>query len=256
MHINSVQQRKLVVGNWKMHGSLAANTALLNALRSAETGPAEVVVCPPFPYLAQAATLLAGSAIGLGAQNCGHEAGGAYTGEVAAAMLLEFGCRYVIVGHSERRADFGDDDARVARKVLLALEHGLTPILCIGESLAQQQAGETRAVLQRQLQAVLTHLEPARIEQLVIAYEPIWAIGTGLTATADYVADIAGYLHQLIAQAMGAADNRPAVRLLYGGSVNAASADWLRQLPDIAGVLVGGASLKADQFDAICQAFS
>ncbi|QNM98083.1 triose-phosphate isomerase [Chitinimonas koreensis] len=243
---------RLIVGNWKMNGSLAANAALLDALAQAPAAGCARVVCPPFPYLAQAATLLAGSEVALGAQNCGHAAAGAYTGEVAAPMLAELGCRYVIVGHSERRAMFGDDDARVAAKTALAFEHGLTPILCVGETLAQYEAGQATAVIDGQLDAVLGTLDAGRIDRLVIAYEPIWAIGTGRSASAEQV-DAA--LERIAAAvARHAASARP--QLLYGGSVTAATAQWLAPLARVDGVLVGGASLQAEAFLAIEQAFA
>lgn len=247
----------LVVGNWKMNGSLATNTALLEALRAEEAsfGQVTVSVCPPFPYLAHSAALLAGSGISCTAQNLCHEAIGAYTGEVAASMLAELGCRYVLAGHSERRAMFADSRERVAAKTRQALANGLRPIVCVGETLAQREAGQTEATLAAQLLPSLAELTTAELDQLVLAYEPVWAIGTGHVATAEQITAVLRYLRQLVAETTGEADLAQRMAILYGGSVNPASAVWLAALPDVSGVLVGGASLKADDFSEICRSF-
>lgn len=239
----------LVVGNWKMNGSRASNAGLLEGILSARPFPCEVAVCVPFPYLSETAVSLSGSDLRWGAQDCsGHDAG-AYTGEVSAAMLVEFGCRYVIVGHSERRALHGETDSEVARKAKAALGHGLTPIVCVGETLAQREAGETEAVVKRQLSAVIHGLGPCAGE-MVVAYEPVWAIGTGLTATPEQAQSV----HALLRAQLAAATSRAAsMRLLYGGSVKPDNASSLLAQPDIDGGLIGGASLKAADFVAICR---
>ena len=244
-------RRKLVVGNWKMNASRAANAALLAGLRQAEAGwTCEVAVCPPFPYLAQLAGLLDGSAIGLGAQDCSAHEQGAYTGDVAADMLAEIGCRYVIVGHSERRALHGESDQWVADKAKAALAHRLLPIVCVGETLAQREAGETAAVVKRQLSAVIHTLGPC-VSEIVVAYEPVWAIGTGRTASPDE----AQAVHALLrAQLHAATEHSAAMPILYGGSVKPDNAAALFAQADIDGGLIGGASLKAVDFAAICRA--
>ncbi|WP_415033940.1 triose-phosphate isomerase [Azonexus sp.] len=246
-------RRKLVAGNWKMHGSLAANAALLTALLAeADTFSCEVAVCPPFVYLPQAQQLLQGSVLQLGAQNGSQHAAGAYTGEVAVAMLQEFGCRYVLLGHSERRAIFGESDASVAAKFEAVLAGGLVPVLCVGETLADRQAGETQAVVGRQLDAVLARLGAAALGQGVVAYEPVWAIGTGQTATPEE----AQAVHRFIRQRVAASDAAVAanLRILYGGSVKAQNAGALFAQADIDGGLIGGAALVAEDFLAICRA--
>jgi triosephosphate isomerase len=240
----------LVVGNWKMNGTRVTNVELLAALRSAGPFDAEVSVCCPFPYLADVALSLQGSSIGWGAQDCSQHEPGAYTGEVAAAMLAEFGCRHVIVGHSERRAHHAESDTLVADKARLALAHGLTPIVCVGETRAERDAGLTESVVKRQLSAVI-HTLGHCVTQIVVAYEPVWAIGTGLTATPQQAQAVHGVLR---AQLTAASTRAGEMRLLYGGSVNAANARELFAQPDIDGALVGGASLKAAEFSAICRA--
>jgi triosephosphate isomerase len=241
---------RLVVGNWKMNGGLAANAELLRALVAGWQGAPgrTLAVCPPYPYLAQAQAALAGTAIAWGAQDVSEHAAGAYTGEVAAGMLAELGCRYVLVGHSERRQFYGDTDAVVAAKTLAALAAGLTPIACVGETLAEREAGTTDAVVLRQLDAVLAAVGPA-VAKLVVAYEPVWAIGTGRTATPEQAQAVHALLRARLAKA-GAAD----VALLYGGSVKADNAAALFGMPDIDGGLIGGASLKAAEFLAIARA--
>lgn len=244
---------KLVAGNWKMHGGLSANAALLSALLTEiDTLPCEVVVCPPFPYLAQAQQVLAGSALKLGAQNVSQHLAGAYTGEVSVSMLREFGCRYVLLGHSERRAIYGESDATVAAKFEAVLVAGLVPVLCVGETLADRQAGETEMVVGRQLDAVLARLGVAALGCGIVAYEPVWAIGTGQTATPEQ----AQLVHAFIRQRVAASDDEVAakLRILYGGSVKADNAAALFGQPDIDGGLIGGAALVAEDFLAICRA--
>ena len=243
-------RRKLVVGNWKMNGSVAANAALLDALKAASLGGAEVSVCVPAPYLRDVATALAKSAIAWGGQDCSPHASGAYTGEVSAAMLAELGCRHVIVGHSERRAMHGESDELVAAKAAAALANGLVPIVCVGETLAERDAGKTERVVARQLGAVIERLG-ARIDDVVVAYEPVWAIGTGKTATPAEAQAVHAFLRARLAD-RGA--NVAAIRVLYGGSVKADNAAQLFAEPDIDGGLIGGASLKAADFIAICRA--
>ncbi len=242
--------RRLVIGNWKMHGSRVANTALLAGILGARPLGAEAAVCVPYPYLAETALTLAGSELGWGAQDVSVHAQGAYTGEVAAAMLRDFGCRYVIVGHSERRAYHGEGDQLVADKARAALAAGLTPIVCVGETLAQREAGQTDAVVARQLAAVL-HTLAAEVDRMVVAYEPVWAIGTGRTATPEQ----AQAVHALLrAQLRTATARAGELRILYGGSVKPDNAAALFAQPDIDGGLIGGASLNAADFVAICRA--
>ena len=226
---------RLVAGNWKMHGSRASNTALLDALVGAKV---ECAVCVPFPYLAQAAERLKRTRVAWGAQNLSEHASGAYTGEVSAAMLAEFGCRYVLVGHSERRQLYGETDAQAAAKFAAARAAGITPILCVGETLEERDAGRTEDVVARQLDAVKTPLGDA-----VLAYEPVWAIGTGRTATPAQAQAVHGFLRQRV----GAA-----TRILYGGSVKPDNAAAIFAMPDVDGGLIGGAALIAKDFIAIC----
>ncbi len=243
---------KLVVGNWKMNGGLRQNDALLGDLRAGWTGAPgrQLAVCVPYPYLWQAQAALSGSAIAWGAQSVSEHAAGAFTGEVAAAMVAEFGCRYAIVGHSERRALFGETDAAVAAKALAVLAAGMTPIACVGETLGEREAGATETVVLRQIDAVIAAVGP-RLPALVVAYEPVWAIGTGRTASPEQAQDV----HRLLRTRLSAADEGAAdVLLLYGGSVKAANAKALFGCPDIDGGLIGGASLKADEFLAIAGA--
>jgi triosephosphate isomerase len=243
-------RRKLVVGNWKMNGTRAANAALLSALKSADLAACDVAVCPPAPYLAEVADLLAGSSIRWGAQDCSSHGPGAYTGEIAAAMLVEFGCTFVIVGHSERRAMHAESDGLVAEKAEKALDHGLVPIVCVGETLAEREAGATGSVVGRQLAAAMDRLGD-RIAGCVIAYEPVWAIGTGKTASPEE----AQAVHLLLRASLRAgASGGDDVRILYGGSVKPDNAGQLFAQPDIDGGLIGGASLKASDFIAICRA--
>lgn len=248
-------KKKLIAGNWKMNGGLAANEALLKALRdgmAAFASPCDVSVAVPAPYLAQVQALVAGSGIALAAQDVSAHEQGAYTGEVSAAMLKEFGARYVLVGHSERRQYHGETDAVVAIKAQRALALGVTPIVCVGETLAERDAGETEAVVKRQLAAVI-HLNGHCISEIVVAYEPVWAIGTGRTATPAQAQAVHAVLRAQLALASGHAER---VHLLYGGSMNAANAAELLAQPDIDGGLVGGASLKAADFLQIMGAAS
>ncbi len=241
---------KLVVGNWKMNGHRASIAALTAALRGAGPMPAQVAVCPPFPYLADVAVSLAGSPIAWGAQDCAPHDSGAYTGDVSPAMLADLGCRYVIVGHSERRQGHGEGDKLVAEKAKAALAHHLTPIVCVGETLAEREAGQTDAVVKRQLSAVI-HLLAHCVPQIVVAYEPVWAIGTGRSASPEQ----AQAVHALLrAQLHAASERADRMCILYGGSVKPDNAAALFAQPDIDGGLIGGASLKADDFVAICRA--
>jgi triosephosphate isomerase (TIM) len=240
---------KLVVGNWKMHGSLAQNDALLADLRAGWGAPSgrKLAVCVPFPYLWQAQAALSGSKIAWGAQNVSEHAVGAFTGEVSATMVAEFGCIYAIVGHSERRTLYGESDKAVGAKAVLAMDAGLTPVVCVGETLADRDSGRTEAVVLRQLEAVLAQLGE-RVAKAVLAYEPVWAIGTGRNAAPEQAQEV----HGLLRRRLGAAGADMA--LLYGGSVKASNAQDLFQMPDIDGGLIGGASLKADEFLAIATA--
>lgn len=247
-------RKKLIAGNWKMNGSLAANTALMGELLAGIGQPAcDVAVCVPAVYLAQVQLLLAGQGgIALGAQDVSQHESGAYTGDVSAAMLKELGARYVIVGHSERRQYQGETDAQVAVKAQRALAAGLTPIVCVGETLREREQGETESVVSRQLSAVI-QLNGERLADLVVAYEPVWAIGTGRTATPEQAQTVHAALRALLA----AADLQAAgVRILYGGSMNAGNAAELLAQPDIDGGLIGGASLKARDFLKIIETAS
>ena len=235
-----------------MNGSLADNEALVRALVAglATAGGCDAAVAVPAPYLAQVQALVQGSALALAAQDVSQHASGAFTGEVSAAMLREFGVRYVLVGHSERRQFHSETDADVAAKAQRALASGITPIVCVGETLAEREAGQTEAVVKRQLAAVI-HLNGHCISEVVVAYEPVWAIGTGKTASPEQAQQVHAVLR---AQLAAASDKAPSIRLLYGGSMNAANAAQLLAQPDIDGGLVGGASLKAADFQAILAA--
>jgi triosephosphate isomerase len=246
-------RRKLVAGNWKMHGSRQENGALVEAILAAPThAGAECVICPPFVYLAEIARQLRGSAVRLGAQNVSAEAHGAYTGEVAAAMLRDVGCEFVIVGHSERRLLYGEDDMVVARKFAAAHARQLIPILCVGEQLSEREAGQTHAVVARQLDAVVQLSGIASLARAVIAYEPVWAIGTGRTASPEQAQDV----HAFIRGRLGQRDAKIAAELqiLYGGSVKQGNVRDLFAQRDVDGGLIGGASLKAEEFLSIMAA--
>lgn len=244
-------RKKLVAGNWKMHGSLAENAALLAALKPALAG-IDAVVCVPFPYLAQAQAELAGTSIAWGAQNVSEQAKGAFTGEVSASMLLDFGCKYVIVGHSERRSLYGETDQLVASKYMAAQAAGLTPILCVGESLEERESGVTEAVVARQLDAVIAAAGVNSLSKAVVAYEPVWAIGTGKTASPEQAQAVHAFIRGKIAALDAAVADQLVIQ--YGGSVKAANAAELMIQPDIDGGLIGGASLVAGEFVAICRA--
>jgi triosephosphate isomerase len=247
-------RQPLVAGNWKMHGSRAENARLIGGLLDLlQPGKqAEILVCPPFPYLAETARLIKDSGVALGAQSVCAEAQGAFTGEVSAAMLKDVGCRYVLVGHSERRQLFGENDALVARKFVAAQSQGLVPVLCVGETLEERERDETLVVVSRQLEAVLSVSGVKSLARAAIAYEPVWAIGTGRTATGEQAQEV----HAMIRAKVAALDDTigGSVRILYGGSVKASNARELFAMPDIDGGLVGGASLKADEFARICVA--
>jgi triosephosphate isomerase len=233
-----MQRSRLVAGNWKMHGSRASNRALLDTLVSGldRKSPVDVAVCPPYPYFEQVSALLAGTSIAWGAQNISDNAQGAYTGEVSAAMIKEFGCRYAIVGHSERRQLFRESDAQVAAKFAAAQSAGITPILCVGETLEERESGRTEEVVARQLGAVLKSND---FGNAVLAYEPVWAIGTGRNATPEQAQAVHAFLRSRLS---------PDVRILYGGSVKANNAAAIFAMPDVDGGLIGGASLVAKEF--------
>ncbi|HTY77203.1 MAG TPA: triose-phosphate isomerase [Candidatus Bathyarchaeia archaeon] len=242
----------LVIGNWKMHGSIADARALAGAVRDGlkRLRGAEAAVCPPFTALAVVAEILAGSSIAWGGQNCHWEDKGAFTGEIAAAMLAELGCRYVLLGHSERRHIFRETDEEINRKVVAALRHGLVPVLCVGETEEERRQGLTFTVVEGQLRAGWAGLGADEIARGVLAYEPVWAIGTGLTATPAQAAEVHGYLRGLVSE-LGSKDVAQSFRILYGGSVKPDNAAELIQEPDIDGSLVGGASLQPQSFVAI-----
>lgn len=238
-------KKKLIAGNWKMNGSLAANQVLLKALIAGLNDVAcDVAVAVPAPYLAQVQALTAGTAVAAAAQDVSRYESGAYTGEVSVAMLRDFGVRYVLVGHSERRQYHGETDVSVAEKAQRALAAGVTPIVCVGETLQEREAGQTEAVVKRQLAAVI-HLNGHCISEIVVAYEPVWAIGTGRTASPEQAQAVHAVLR---AQLSAASEHADRIRLLYGGSMNAGNAAQLLAQPDIDGGLVGGASLKAADF--------
>jgi len=244
-------RRILVAGNWKMHGSQAMAESLLNGLLAGAESESNVdmAVFPPFPYLAQAQSMLDQSSIAWGAQNLNPEPQGAHTGEVSASMLLDFGCRYVLVGHSERRTIYGESDADVAGRFEAALAAGLEPILCVGETLEERKSDATEAVVARQLEAVFDRCSVAGFKNAIVAYEPVWAIGTGMTATPEQ----AQAVHAFIRDKFVSQDDIIAgqLRILYGGSVNGSNAADLFAREDIDGGLVGGASLKVEDFLAI-----
>ncbi|MBT8086388.1 MAG: triose-phosphate isomerase [Gammaproteobacteria bacterium] len=244
----------LVAGNWKMNGSNAANAELLDGIVSGVPGGSgfSMLVCPPFPYLAAAAKLLRGSGVKLGAQTVSEHESGAYTGEVAPAMLKDIGCEYVIVGHSERRAMYGESSFQVAAKFKAAQAAGLTPILCVGETLEERESGATESVVDYQLGAVLDAAGIAAFASAVVAYEPVWAIGTGKTATPEQAQDVHRHIRAKLTEQD--ADVAAGVQILYGGSMKGDNAAGLLAMPDIDGGLIGGASLKANDFLAIASA--
>ena len=247
-------RRPLIAGNWKMHGSRSSVAALLDGIQSGMSAvrSAEVAVCPPFVYLAQVQTQLAGGGVAWGAQNLSHEKSGAFTGEVSADMLTDFACKYVIVGHSERRAIYGESDALVAKKYAAAQQAKLIPILCVGELLEERESGATESVVARQLDAVLSSSGIASFARAVIAYEPVWAIGTGRTASPQQAQDVHAFIRARLRKLDAAIADK--VQILYGGSVKASNAAEIFNMSDVDGGLIGGASLKADEFLAICKA--
>ena len=247
-------RQPLVAGNWKMNGSLDSVRELLAGI-SGGVSPAmkaEVAVCPPYVYLAEVQKQLAGSGVAWGGQNMASETSGAYTGEVAASMLLDFDCKYVIVGHSERRSYYGEDDDLVARKYALARAAGLKPILCVGETLEEREQGVTEEVVGRQLDAVVELEGVAALADGVIAYEPVWAIGTGVTASPEQAQEVHAFIRSRVA--VHSAQVADGVQILYGGSMKPDNAKELIAKADIDGGLIGGASLKAEDFLAICRA--
>lgn len=247
-------RQTLVAGNWKMNGSLDANQQLLEGIKAGVAAgiASQVVVCPPAVYIPQAASVLSDTDVAWGAQNLSQEKSGAFTGEISADMLLDLQCRYVIIGHSERRALYGETDELVAEKYCAAHAAGLIPILCVGELLEERESGDTESVVARQLDAVIEKAGIAAIAAGIIAYEPVWAIGTGKTASPDQAQDVHAFIRQRLAeQDAGVAEK---VQILYGGSVKADNAAELFAMADIDGGLIGGASLDAEGFLAICRA--
>ena len=249
--MTSSTKKKLIAGNWKMNGSLVANVALIDGLEAGLPASAcDVALCVPAVYFAQVQHLCAGTVMQLGAQDMSHQAQGAYTGEISAAMLKDFGVRYAIVGHSERRQYHGETDELVAKKAQAALAAGITPIVCIGETLAEREAGKTEEVVKRQLAAVI-HTNGHCISEIVLAYEPVWAIGTGITASPEQAQAVHALLRVQLRAASAQADR---IQIVYGGSMNAANARALLAQKDIDGGLIGGASLKAVDFLSIVAA--
>lgn len=242
-------RKRIIAGNWKMNETIDESVALASAIKSSlfEIDDPEVVLCPPFTSIARVGEITYGTAIELGAQNMYWERSGAYTGEISPPMLKALGCRYVILGHSERRGLFGETDAVVNRKIKACLENGLFPIICVGETLEKREAGVTREIVSKQFTRSLAGISGEDIKRCVIAYEPIWAIGTGRTATPVQAQEVHAFIRSLIAESFGseAADE---VRIQYGGSVNPDNAGSILSQPDIDGALVGGASLKAESF--------
>jgi triosephosphate isomerase len=246
--------RPLIAGNWKMNSDRASAVELAGGIarRAGDFGRCDLLVCPPFVYLPAVADALAGTKVALGAQNMYYEKNGAFTGEISAAMLRDIGCGYVILGHSERRHILGETDALVNKKTLAALAAGLVPIVCVGELLAEREAGQTAAVIRRQFTGSLAGITADQVEWLVIAYEPVWAIGTGRVASPQQAEEVHADLRSLLAERYN--DRSAAVRILYGGSVKPDNAGDLLSQPNIDGALVGGASLKVDDFLGIAAA--
>ncbi len=247
-------RQPLVAGNWKLNGTLASVRELVESLKAGVGAieNVEVAVCPPFVYIPEVSSLLAGSKIVMGSQNMSRHLAGAYTGEVSGPMLNDFGVKYALIGHSERRASYGETDEKAARKFVAVKEHGLVPILCVGETLVEHERGNTFGVVKRQIDAVLDFFGVEAFDGAVIAYEPVWAIGTGKTATPEQAQSVHEYIRGRIARCDEEIASR--IQILYGGSVKAANAEALFSQPDIDGGLVGGASLDADEFIAICVA--
>jgi len=248
-------RRPLIAGNWKMNTDRASAVALAAgvARRASEFSQLDLLICPPTVYLIPAAEAIAGSKAALGAQNMYHEANGAFTGELSAAMLLDVGCKYVILGHSERRHILGETDSAVNKKTIAALDAGLIPIVCVGEMLAEREAGKTADVIRRQFEGSLAGLTAEQVGRVVLAYEPVWAIGTGKVATLDQAEEVHAALRSLLAQRYNP-QSADSVRILYGGSVKPSNAGELLSQPNIDGALIGGASLKVDDFLGIAAA--
>jgi len=242
----------IVIGNWKMHGTVAEARTLAGAIREAIKRPrgVQVVVCPPFTALAAVAEVLAGSPIQLGAQTCHHEPAGAHTGEISPPMLVELGCRWVLLGHSERRKEIGESDEVINLKLRAALAHGLTPVLCVGETAEERRQGFTFTTVEGQLRAGLAGVTATQLGKVVLAYEPVWAIGTGVNATPAQAGEVHGYLRGLLSE-LGSKEAAQSIRILYGGSVKAENVDGLVAESEVDGALVGGASLNAPGFVAI-----
>jgi triosephosphate isomerase len=242
----------LVIGNWKMHATIPEARALATGIRDGLKRPrgVEVAVCPAFTALAAVAEIVNGTPIALGAQNCHHEPSGAHTGEISPPMLLDLGCRFVLVGHSERRREMGESDAQINRKVVAAAAHGLTPVLCVGETADERRQGLTFTTVEGQLRAGLAGIDAAALGKVVLAYEPVWAIGTGVNASPAQAAEVHGYIRGLVSE-LASKEIAQSVRILYGGSVKADNVDALAAETDIDGALVGGASLVAQGFIAI-----
>ncbi len=248
-------RRPLVAGNWKMNGDMESTNSLVKGIIDgrAEVTNAEVLICPPYILIPRAADALNGrDDISLGAQDLDINKNGAFTGQISASMLVDAGCKYVIVGHSERRAIYGESDQQVADKFKVAQESGLTPILCVGETLEERESGETESVVARQVQAVIDVVGINKLDNAVIAYEPVWAIGTGKTATPEMAQEVHKFIRGKLAALNG--DIADKLRILYGGSMNAGNAESLIAMTDIDGGLIGGASLQAESFLAICMA--
>jgi triosephosphate isomerase len=248
-------RRPLVAGNWKMNGDTESTISLVKGITDgrAEVTNAEVLICPPYILIPRAADALNGrDDISLGAQDLDINQNGAFTGQISASMLVDAGCKYVIVGHSERRAIYGESDQDVADKFKVAQQGGLTPVLCVGETLEERESGETEAVVARQIQAVIDVVGINQLDDAVIAYEPVWAIGTGKTATPEMAQEVHRFIRAMLAALNG--DIAEKLRILYGGSMNAGNAESLIRMTDIDGGLIGGASLQADSFLAICMA--
>lgn len=243
----------LVAGNWKMNGDSAFISELMNSLKQSDlSSKAEVLVCPPFVYLSQVQQAVAGTVIKLGAQNVSQNVNGAFTGETSLTMLDDLSCEYVILGHSERRSLYAETDELVAEKFIATVKAGLKPILCVGETLEEREADQTIEVVGRQLKAVINAAGIESFKDAVVAYEPVWAIGTGKTATPEQAQDVHAAIRAMVAECN--AETASKMRILYGGSVNAGNAAELFANEDVDGGLVGGASLKANDFTAICQA--
>ncbi len=247
-------RQPFVAGNWKLNGTLASIRDLVEGLKAGENtvGNVDIAVCPPFIYIPEAAKLLEDSKIEIGSQNMSRHSSGAFTGEVSGPMLKEFGVKYAIIGHSERRANYGETDEKAARKFVAVKENGLVPILCVGETLVEYERGNTFGVVKRQIDAILDFFGVEAFDGTVIAYEPVWAIGTGKTATPEQAQSVHEFIRGRIAEC--SEEVAAKVQILYGGSVKAANAEELFAQPDIDGGLVGGASLDAKEFLAICAA--